>query len=311
MAIGSNHLINADYGDFIPELWSDEVIAAYKQNLVMANLINRMNHKGKKGDTIRIPRPTRGTANAKAAETQVTLNNPASATTTVNINRHFEYSYLIEDITELQALDSLRNFYTDDAGYALARQVDIDIHALGAGLNGGTNYSAAVIGGDGSTAWSAAANTNTGNGTDLTDAGIRNMIESLDNADVPMDNRVIVIPPSQRNVLLGIDKFVRADAVGEAGMQNSIRSGYIGMVYGIPVYVSTNCPTLTTTGAGTPSYRVGMLLHRDAFVLVEQMAVRNQLEYQQLYLGWLYTADTVYGTAEIRDNAAIAFVVPS
>jgi hypothetical protein len=38
----------ANAGTFIPELWSDEIIAAYKQNLVMANLVSKMSFKGKK-----------------------------------------------------------------------------------------------------------------------------------------------------------------------------------------------------------------------------------------------------------------------
>jgi hypothetical protein len=43
-------------------------------------------------------------------------------------------SRLIEDIVEVQALSSLRQFYTEDAGYALAVQVDNDLHAAGTGL---------------------------------------------------------------------------------------------------------------------------------------------------------------------------------
>ena len=33
---------------FIPELWSDEIVAAYKRNLVLANLVNKMPMVGKK-----------------------------------------------------------------------------------------------------------------------------------------------------------------------------------------------------------------------------------------------------------------------
>jgi hypothetical protein len=39
--------------NFVPALWSDEVVAVYKSNLVYANLIRKLNHRGKKGDTIR------------------------------------------------------------------------------------------------------------------------------------------------------------------------------------------------------------------------------------------------------------------
>ncbi|WP_395007065.1 hypothetical protein, partial [Cypionkella sp.] len=73
MALGTNHVTNATGATFIPELWSDEIIAAYKQNLVMANLVSKMSFKGKKGDTLHIPKPTRGAASLKAASNQVTL----------------------------------------------------------------------------------------------------------------------------------------------------------------------------------------------------------------------------------------------
>jgi len=41
------------------------------------------------------------------------------------------------------------------------------------------------------------------------------------------------------------------------------------------------------------------------------MGVRSQTQYKQEYLGDLFTADTLYGVSELRDNAGIAFVVPS
>lgn len=37
---------------FIGELWTDEILAAYKANLVMPQLVVNMNHVGKKGDTV-------------------------------------------------------------------------------------------------------------------------------------------------------------------------------------------------------------------------------------------------------------------
>ena len=58
---------NTSAATFIPEIWSDEVIAAYKTNLVLANRVKKMSMTGKKGDTIHVPKPTRGTATAKAS----------------------------------------------------------------------------------------------------------------------------------------------------------------------------------------------------------------------------------------------------
>ncbi len=50
MANFSVSMMNTTTQDkFIPELWSNEVVVAYKANLVLANLVTTMNHNGKKG----------------------------------------------------------------------------------------------------------------------------------------------------------------------------------------------------------------------------------------------------------------------
>ena len=300
MALGTNHVTNTTGATFIPELWSDEIIAAYKQNLVMANLVSKMSFKGKKGDTLHIPKPTRGAAALKAASTQVTLQAATESEVQVLVNKHYEYSRLIEDITETQALASLRKFYTGDAGYALAKQVDTDLIQLGRGAQGGNGtiaYDKAVIASDGSTLYTGA------NEAAITDAGIRKVIQTLDDADVPMDGRCLVLPPVARNVMMGLARFTEQAFVGDVGSGNTIRNGQIGNVYGVKVYVSTNCETATGDA------RIGMMFHKDAFVLAEQMGVRAQTQYKQDYLATLFTSDMLYGVKELRDEAAVAIAM--
>ena len=308
MALGTNHVTNTTAATFIPEIWSDETIAAYKSNLVVAPLVTRLNHKGKKGDTIHIPTPTRGSATSKAANTKVKIQGDTHGTTNLSIDKHYEYSVLIEDITEVQALSSLRKFYTDDAGYALAKQVDTDLLNLTEGLQGGT------IGGSAAAAWEKAYigsgttfyTGNSSNAADITDAGIRAMLLKLDDADVPMDNRSLIIPPVCANDLLGINRFTEQQFIGSS---DAIKTGKIGQIYGVDVYISSNCPTTTT--ATTATDRVGVLLHKDALALAEQVGVRSQTQYKQEYLGDLFTSDTIYGVGEMRNNAGLAFVVPA
>ena len=298
---------------FIPDIWSDEIVAAYKKNLVLANAVMKMSFKGKKGDTVHVPAPTRGSASAKAASTAVTLIAATETEVTISINKHYEYSRLIEDIVEAQALNSLRNFYTADAGYALAKQVDTDLVQLGRSFNGGagTNVYAtgSFIGGDGTTAYVAASN----NESALTDVAIRRTIQRLDDNDTPMDNRFFLIPPSSRNTLMGLSRYTEQAFVGNG---NAIRNGEIGQLYGIPVYTSSNCDTTS----GSAAARVCLMGHRDAMVLVEQVAVRSQVQYKQEYLATLYTADTLYGVANLRAAAttgaalsasAFALIVPA
>ena len=293
----SNSVTVTTAANFIPEIWSDEIIAAYKKNLVMANLVMKMNFKGKKGDTVHIPAPTRGSASAKAAETAVTLIAATESEVQVSINKHYEYSRLIEDIVEAQALNSMRQFYTSDAGYALARQVDTDLIQLGRSANGGagTNaYAAAYIGGDGTTAYVAASN----NESALTDAAIRRTIQRLDDNDTPMDNRFFLIPPSSRNTLMGLSRYTEQAFVGTG---DAIRTGEIGNLYGIPVFTSSNADTTS----GSNAARVCLMGHKDSMVLVEQVGVRSQVQYKQEYLATLFTSDTLYGVAALRSAATV------
>jgi len=310
MALGSNHVTKTTADKFIPEIWSDEIIAAYKANLVAANMFSKMSFKGKKGDTLHIPKPTRGSASVKSASTQVTLIAATETEQQVLIDKHYEYSRLIEDIVETQALSSLRKFYTDDAGYALAKQVDTDLIQLGRAVGTGTAYSTAAtstnafIGSNGTTVY----NSSSSNAAALTDAAIRRSIQRLDDADVPMTDRCMIVPPSTRNTLMGIARFTEQAFVGEVGSSNTIRNGMIGDIYGVMSYVSTNADS----GAGSSGAdRICLLAHKDAFVLAEQMGVRSQTQYKQEYLGTLFTSDMLYGVAELRDSSAVALAVPA
>jgi HK97 family phage major capsid protein len=305
----ASHIQTTSNAVFIPELWSDDVIAAYKTNLVLANYVTKINHQGKKGDTLHIPVPTRGSAVAKVAETQVKVQSFVETQVNISIDQHYEYSRIIEDIVGVQAIDSYRAFYTDDAGFALATQVDDALFAQAESLQGGTVggtgaalWEKAVIGGDGATLYTGDAS----NDTAITDVGIRRMIQTLDDADVPQMNRALIIPPVERNVLMGLARFSEQAFTGEAGPNNVIRNGKIGDIYGIEVVVTSNCPSIDSAAT-----RIGLLLHKDALVFVEQMAVRSQTQYKQEWLGDLFTADTIYGVGELRDNAGIAFAVPA
>lgn len=347
MPLGTAQTTVTTSANFIPEQWSDEVIATYKAKLVLGNLVTRMSFKGKKGDTLHLPVPARGDATAKAANTQVNLIADTAGEVLVLINKHFEYSKLYEDIAEMQALSSMRQFYTNDAGFALAKRIDRDLQLLGAGFNAGsiagaTNlYERAVIGGNGTTLFSGATN---GNGTALTDAGIRAVIQALEDQDLESNELNLVIPPVEAKSLRGIARFTEQAFVGEMGGNNVIRTGRLGNLYGVEVFTSTNCPWVhvnsvtstqsvtfsstaptgasfadefgltvdwNTTSPTDTKYRACMIMHKDAMTLAEQQGIRTQSQYKQEYLGTLVTSDTVYGVKELRDYAALAVIVPA
>jgi len=281
---------NTNHATFIPEMWSDEIIAEYEKSLVMKPLVKSLKVAGKKGDTVRIPMPVRGNANAKLEETQVTLVADQSGEKVINIDQHWEYSKLIEDITMIQAQPSMRKFYTQDAGYALATRVDSDL--ISAALNG----------------WTAQGHmTDTGlvvpavegSAGDFSDQGFRDGIQILDDNNVPMDSRKLVIPPAARNHIMGIDRYVSSDFVNGRGVVN----GKIGELYGVDVFVSTNLP------ANNAGEKPCLLFHTDALVIAEQSAIRSQTQYKQEYLADLLTSDTLYGFDDYRPESGVVMWV--
>ena len=294
---------NTSAATFIPEIWSDEVIAAYKSNLVMANLVKKMSMTGKKGDVIHVPKPTRGVAHAKAAGTAVTIQNTVESEVLITIDKHFEFSRLIEDITEVQALASLRQFYTGDAGYGLAKQVDDDLFNLGKSFGDGNGSSFVNSGSFQINTTSGALEAYDADGTAdigaFSDAVFRGLIQKMDDADVPMDGRTFVVPPSLRNAIMGEDRYNSTDFVDGKG----VVTGKIGNLYGVDVLVSSNVPTLET------GVRGAQLIHKDTNVLAEQQGVRSQTQYKQEFLGTLYTADTLYGVQVMRPEAGFTLAV--
>ena len=291
---------NTNHASFIPKLWSDEIIAEYEKSLVMKPLVKSMKMAGKKGDTINIPMPVRGEANAKIEESQVTLVADKSGNKQIVIDQHWEYSRLIEDITMVQALSSMRKFYTQDAGYALARQVDSDL--IASALDCWDVQGMSVITSDDGSCCpdgNLTVPAVEGGASDFCDGAYRDAIKILDDADVPMDNRKLVIPPAARNHIMGIDRYVSSDFVNGRGVVN----GKIGELYGIDIFVSTNLP------ANNAGEKPCLLFHTDALVIAEQMSVRTQTQYKQEYLADLMTADTLYGEDCYREDSGVVIWV--
>lgn len=344
MGLGSNHTGVTVADKWIPQQWQDEAIATYMAKTVMRNLVTTMTHQKHKGDSIIFPKPARGDATAKAVNTAVTLIADTATDITLTINKHYEYSKLYEDIADMMALNGMKKFYTKDAGYALARRVDAELFKLTAGLNGGsiagaTNlFEKGVIGGDGSTNFSGSS---PGNATALTDAGLRTAIQTLEDNDIDSSELNFAVPPTVIKTLRGIARFTEQAFRGDG---DALKTGRVGNLYGVEVYSTSLCPwihvnSVTSTQSvtfsstqptgtaytdefghavnwdgSTPTdykFRACALIHEDAFMLAEMQAIRVQQQYKQEYLGYLVTADTIFGVVEMRDYAGLAVIVPA
>lgn len=266
---------------FRPNVWSKEVLSFVKSNLVLLPLIKHYDREVKsRGQTVEIPNVSTISANAKAENTVVTLNYNTDTKTTITINRHYESSFLVEDILAIQSNYDTRSDYTKAAAYAIAEKVDYDI--------------ASTL----TVEWKAGGYAYGAYGTALNDNLILTVNRYLDENKAPMSERYIVVHPKGKAEMLAIDKYVRYDAVGVGGDANSIKNGKIGEIYGIEVFMSQNLVYLDTA---TDEYN-SLMFHKEAAAIAMQSEPRVQSSYQQEYLGTLVTVDVLYGVTTLRDG---------
>jgi hypothetical protein len=286
MAMGTDHITVTTAAEFIPEIWSRETLRAMEDALVMSGLVKRYDAEvSAKGDTLHIPEISNLTANEKSAETAVTLQAVSESSQTLSIDKHYEVSFTIEDIVKTQSAYDLRTEYTSKAGYALAEQVDTDLLAL----------------------YSSLTSTDVGTyGNDITDAVIVAAMQALDEVNAPIENRQFVIAPSQKAALLKLDKFVKADYLGEVQKATPVKKGpnsrfLWGDIYGNAVYYTNQVPETSAT----PTQTHNVFFHKEAFALGMQKNVRTQAQYKLDFLSNLIVSDVLYGVACIRSTFGV------
>ena len=296
MALGSAQMTITTGDIFLPEVWSRETQRATQATLVLANLVKRFDEEvSDGGDLLRVPIISNISASAKAANTQVTLNAPTETAFTMNINRHFESSYLVEDRLKVQSKYNLLQEYSGKAGYAVGQRIDQDIADLYSGLSQTVGNST----------------------TDITDVNLCRAIQYLDDANAPQTERYFVIKPAGLSHMRQIQKFAEYQSIGispavatAGGLANGSSvvqtigsNGYVGRVYTVSVYMSTNL----TEESGTSDTVHNLVFHKEAFALAMQQKPRTQFQYKQEYLGNLATTDAIWGFAEYRDSFGVDF----
>ena len=83
--------------------------------------------------------------------------------------------------------------------------------------------------------------------------------------------------------------------MGEGNL--GFRSGMVGSLYGIDVYMSN-----TVASSGTSSTIPGAIFHKSACAVAMQQEVRVQSEYSIDALGTKVVADMVYGSKILDDS---------
>jgi hypothetical protein len=297
---------------FIPEIWAMRAFQVLRANMVLANLVTTDSDVGSftVGDILHIPFPGTFVANAKAPNTAVQLQTPTDADVTVQLNKHYEVSFLIEDIARAMQNQSIMDRYIQNAVVPLAQQIENDLFALYASF---TNSTVSAT---------------------MDDAQLRKARLALNKQLVPLSNRSIVVAPECETVLLGATNLATYFAFTQTGrapyLQGTnpaggiIREGQIGRAYGLDVYMSQLVPLSTTLKniAFTPDAMILAMralpeannpgVDQTVFTDPEsRLTFRQTVSYQASSLGLQITLDVLYGVAVLRNLAANVVLTPS
>ena len=269
---------------FIPEIWMDGIYKYFERKTVLRGLVDDysalVGSKGY-GDAINIPEMSLISASDKSAGSDVSYDATVTTETQLTVNKHKYVAKLFEDVAQIQSNADLVAKYSKVMGEALARQVDADIYTELSSLEDSLNLSADDT---------------------LTAAKFEEALATLGENDIPyMDGDVamVVNPTLFADILnpsAGIAQyFIRNDAVGEGN--RGLRSGMVGSLYGIDVYMSNTFGT-----GGNANTISGAIFHKTACAIAVQNEVRVQSEYSIDALGTKVVSDLLYGVKRIDDT---------
>lgn len=268
-------------GQFVPEIFSKEIIVARENNLVLANLVDRYDADVKNaGDILRIPNLSSITATYKVENVDAAQSATTETASSISLNKHAVVRVTIEDLAAIQSHVNLREKYTTQMGKSIAKITDTDIRSLYSGLSQTVGAGA------------------TSSDLALSKTYILESVRKLNEKNVPFEDRSFIVESYGHRDLLKTDDFVRYDAVGQASDKNATISAKIGKLYGVDVYQTEQVYTLS-------SVAYGMIFHKTAFGLAVQKAMRVQAQYDVPALAWELVADSIYGVAELRDDHAV------
>jgi hypothetical protein len=263
---------------------------ALEAALVVAKNVKMVPHDKKvKGDVIHIPDVSELTA-ADLSESDSDISGVAPTegefTLTINKKKHISI-YIPKHLGGSLSKYEMRQAYTPKISYGLGKIVDQDLLALYSSLTQAVGTTADGLNGN------------------IADALILAAMEKLDVADVAEDDRVLLLHARQRSKLYGIDKFVRADAVGDS--KERITKRFMGDIYGMASYYTSIIPTkLAGTSPATPvDSHANLLLNKEALALAMPQDIDMDFAYIPQKKAWFLSGDELYGVAIFRNVAGV------
>jgi len=275
--------------NFVPQIWSAKLFVRLRKALVFAGVVNT-DYEGEitgAGDTVHINEIGPITVSDYTKYGSLTWQALTSAQKTMLIDQAKSFSFAIDDVDVIQQKPKVMNDAMDEAAYAVADTIDQFIAGLyaGAGVTGSATY----IG-------SSSASVSVSSGNVIETISYANRY--LSQANVPEDNRWIVLPPwMHQKLLLAEVGGISAIAVPKVAQDVFVR-GYVGEALGFKnILVSNNVSCASAAG----QYRV-MCGSRSAISYAGQVAKIKAVE-RESYFDQGVKGLYVYGAKVVRPEA--------
>lgn len=257
--------------NFIPEIWSRELLYSLKKAHVANSLVNR-NYQGEissEGDTVRIQTPNAINTGAYDGS-DITFQGLTSATQSLEIDVANYFAFLVDDVDQAQANVNLMQSYMQEAAFSLADDFDVDV-------------------------LSEYANADASNVIPSISLSASNIYETLTTAkknlslnDVPSIGRWAVLSPDEITLLENSTEFTAASDLGDS----TKRTGFVGRIAGLEVFESNNLAEVSNTRFLVYGYN-GAITAADQIVKTE--AGRSEKKFSDFVKGL-----HVYGLKTVR-----------
>lgn len=297
MAVTTAPYTNANLTASIPQIWTDIINEANFPEFVLQDFVQDLSeYVPEGGRTLHVPNIFTNIFTVSSQGTQgAEINTQAAAQVdvTLDINVHKYVSWIIgdADLVQVATKYAINEKYAMEAARLLKQDLEDALFALY------TNLTPTVIG-----AGTAA----------IDDLSVRQAIRTLAATNFNLEECAFFFHPQVYfDQLIGLSKI----SPNYASNMNITNSGTLfkggtlgkeramGLLYGMPVYISSRVTTVTTTSKN-------LFLHKSAFGYAIQgvsstSKVRVQMENQLRNLGMLAVVDMRYGVKTLRVDAGV------
>jgi hypothetical protein len=225
--------------NFVPDIWSARILSNLSRMSVAAACVNR-NYEGdvsKAGDSVKITNFVDPTIGSYTKHTDITIEDIDDATQALLIDQQKYFAFELDDVERAQAVNggAVMDEQIKRASYGLKNTLDAFLFttmAAGASASAPDHLVAEATISTASAAYEALVNWSV----------------LLDQADIPEEERFVVVTPAFHGLLLKDDRFVKA---GDDLSARTRQNGRVGEAAGFEVLKSNNLPAGPGAGAGT------------------------------------------------------------